>query len=118
MFYTLFPPSSGDTLVTAVFVIIVAYILLLIIWGIYAKDKSLKKFIHDAAPFLFAGVILYFWYSASGWESLLSENWSEYPEGSNLSAILEYTKALVKTVMLSVVVGVFWLYFKKTSKLS
>jgi len=105
-------PNMGAFLLIALFL----YIILLIIWFIFSKNKSFKKLIYDAIPFLFAGIILYFWFKAHGWESLLSDFWLENPELSNLSAMLEYIKALVKTVMLSSITIIFWLYFKKKNK--
>ncbi len=114
--FNILPPSSMPVIGIAVSVIVVLYIILFIAWLVFSKDKSFKKFINDAIPFLFAGLILYFWYMAAGWESILSDDWPRKPELSNLSAILEYTKALVKTVMLSGITIVAWLFLKKKNK--
>jgi hypothetical protein len=111
---------EGDLLIPTlhafVSITLFVYVILLILWFIFSKNKSLIKFIHDAIPFLFTGAILYFWCEAGVWESRLAKNWSGIPELSNLSAILEYTKALVKTAMLSSITLIFWLWFKKKRK--
>lgn len=86
--------------------------MLLFLWFAFRKDKSLIKFLQDAIPFLFIGVVLYFWHEASGWENGLSEDWARDPLLSNASATLEYVKALVKTIMLGGVALITMLYLK------
>ena len=68
-----------------------------------------------AVPLLYIGAVLYFWNIASDWENRLSEDWARDPLLSNASATLEYVKALVKTVMLSSVVIIVTLCFKRKS---
>lgn len=109
-------PSSMPVMVVFVTIILLLYIILLTVWCLFSKNKSLTKFLLDATPFLFSGAILYFWFKAYGWESRISESWDYNPELSNLSAILEYTKALVKTIMLSSITVIAWLYLKRGQK--
>jgi len=105
-------PLTGFGIVFAI-VFLFSYFVLLILWLVFAKNKSLTNFFYDAIPFLFLGAVLYFWWNASSWEGFLSDDWSKYPELSNLSALLTYSKAMAKTIMLGSVVIVFRLYFKR-----
>ena len=75
-------------------------------------NLAVKKALRGLLPYLFIGFMFYFWYQAYRWENALSENWSSMPELSNLSAITEYFKALVKIIMAGGVFGVLWFLLK------
>ncbi len=92
--------------------ILVFYLVFLLAWFIFRKNKSLVKLLQDAIPFLFIGGVLYFWNIASSWENKLGDDWAVNPLLSNASVTLEYVKALVKTVMLCGGAIIVTLYLK------
>jgi len=91
-------------------------LILITSWFLFRKNKSLLLFIHDSIPFLFVGAVLYFWYRASDWENLMTPDWPNDPLRGHVISILEYLKALVKTVMLGSVAIIASLYLKKDTK--
>jgi len=88
-------------------------ILILLLHYKYSKERSKTKLINRIILIFLIESTMYFWIMAWRWENILSESWTDYPELSNLSAILEYLKALVKTISLNLVVFQSWLFFKK-----
>ncbi|MDD2656857.1 MAG: hypothetical protein PHQ18_04835 [Patescibacteria group bacterium] len=80
------------------------------------KNSKVKKCILWLFILLIVGLNFYFYWRAVRWENILTEDWSNIPELSNLSAILEYFKALVKIVIVDGLAIVGWLYLRGDTK--
>ncbi len=65
--------------------------------------SKIKNYLSCLIAILAAALSVYFWWDAYRWENLLLEEWAVDAKLSNLSASLEYSKALVKMVATGIV---------------
>ena len=105
---SLLPSSAMPIIGWVVFVLFLIYLVKIVVWYKNSKNKSFKNLVKVSLPYIYVGLVIYFFFLAVGWENTLSVNWAENPELSSLSAILGYVKALVKIVVVTIVFKVIY----------